>query len=288
MTQAAGEPFLELQPKLLSVAYRILGSAADAEEVVQDAFIRWQRADRSQVRSPEAFLTTIVTRLSFDRLALARTKREHYVGPWLPEPISSDWPGATGDPLTLSLAFMLLLEKLTPLERAVFVLHEAFDYEHKEIGAMLGRTEAACRQLLKRAKAKLKAERPVPEATSADNHEQLLKAFAEACYSGDVTKVCRLLKEDVTFYSDGGGKAAAALRPIVGRAAVGQFILSQMPRKAHLTAGIEGVNGRAAIVVRQTDGSVEDVLDLSIRNGLIDAVLAVRSPEKLHRLGHRP
>lgn len=275
--------FMEARPRLLGVAYRILGSAADAEEVVQDAFLRWQREPRNDVTSAEAFLVRTVSRLALDRLALARTQREVYIGPWLPEPIGASWPDTGADPDTISLAFLVLLETLTPLERAVFVLHEVFEYNHQEIGSFLDRTEGACRQLLRRAKEHIRAGRPRIQTSEAE-HERLLKAFVAACKSGEIDKLRELLAEDVTLWSDGGGRAPAAITPVIGRATLAKYLLAQMRRKMALSISLERINGKLAIVSRRPSGAVEDVLDLVSSCGLITAIYAVRNPEKLQKV----
>ncbi len=218
------DTFETLRPMLFQVAYRMLGTASDAEDVVQDAWLRYSRASSSGIGSPKAYLTTIVTRLCLDRLKSARAQREEYVGPWLPEPILTDvrlQPGGPEQSLALAesvtVAFMLLLETLTPEERAVFLLREVFEYTHDEIAAMLGTTAASCRQRLRRAKAHVAAGRPrFRPATEEKRH--LVGRFVSALRDGNAEALSRVLAEDVGLWGDGGGKVLAARRPVVGRA----------------------------------------------------------------------
>lgn len=272
--------FVAVRPRLLAVAYRLLGSAADAEEAVQDAYIRWQQASRDDVLSAEGFLVTTVTRLCLDRLALVRNAREVYPGTWLPEPVSTDWPGVGADMESISLAFLVLLETLSPAERAVFILHEVFDYSHAEVAEIVERDEATCRQILKRAKDRVKLRRP-RFPVSSDAHAELSAAFADACRSGDLPRLRDLLADHVTLWSDGGGKAPAALHPIGGADRVATFLLRQMRRKAGLTVAMEDVNGKPTIVARRDDGAIEDVVDLVADGDTIVAIYAVRNPDKL-------
>src|SRR5438046_1669519 len=196
---------------LFSIAYRMLGSVADAEDVLQDAFIRWQRASEGDIRSPKAFLVTIVSRLCINHLQSARVQREAYVGEWLPEPLVTE-PGSNASETvqvgeSVSMALLLLLERLTPGERAVFLLHEVFDYKHAEIAATLGLSEANCRQLLRRAQQHAQLARP-RFSTSTQEHTDLLERFYQAAGSGDMNRLISLLSSDVVMHTDGGGKAA--------------------------------------------------------------------------------
>ena len=201
------------RPLLFSIAYRMLGSASDAEDVLQDAWLRYRRADHVTIRSPKAFATTIVTRLCLDRLKSSRTKREEYLGPWLPEPILTSEAESPVDNLqrteSLTLAFLVLLETMSPEERAVFLLKEVFEYEHAEIASMLGTTIGNSRQLLHRSKERLKARRPRPSGT-AQSRRDVAARFARAFSSGDGSELANLLAADVGMWSDGGGKASAA------------------------------------------------------------------------------
>src|SRR5579864_4790740 len=212
--------FHQYRDLLFSIAYRMLSSAADAEDMLQETFIRWQQTSQAEIASPRAFLVTILSRLCLQQLESARARREQYVGQWLPEPI---FTGDHGDPSettrmqeSLSLAFLLLLEKLTPAERAAFLLHEVFDYEHAEVAKILGKTETHCRQLLRRARQHINDRRPRFDA-SPEQHKKLLDGFLAASACGELERLVSLLADDVVLYTDGGGKKGAALYPIEGR-----------------------------------------------------------------------
>jgi RNA polymerase sigma-70 factor, ECF subfamily len=277
--------FNEHRPLLFSIAYRMLGSAADAEDVVQDAWLRYRGAD--DVRSPRAFAATIVTRLCLDRLKSARTAREEYVGPWLPEPIltTEEGPDVTLQRSeSVTLAFLVLLETLSPEERAVFILREVFDYSHEEIAEALALTPANCRQLLHRAKGKIRNRPAHPR--DARTGAQVLGRFAEALKTGDARELTALLTEDVGFWSDGGGKVAAARRPLAGRAEVLNFLVG-----LHRTAiasgayasgsfSLQEVNGEPALLIRVGD-RLDSVFVLSIHDDRIAAMRVVRNPDKL-------
>lgn len=280
MMEPAVDAFETHRGHLFGVAYRMLGSATEAEDVVQEAFLRWQTAPRDQVRSERAFLTTVVTRLCLDQLKSARAQRETYVGPWLPEPVRTD---AQVDPETISVAFLVLLESLTPLERAVYLLHEVFDYAHAEVAQMVGRDEATCRQILHRARAHVLARRP-RFAPSKEAHARLLTGFMGALQSGDLDGLKRLLADDVVSYSDSGGKTHAARKPVRGADAVARLYLG-LTKKAPAGATVElaEVNGWLALVVR-VDGGVFDVITLESDGERIHAVHSVLNPDKLGRL----
>src|SRR5205809_1256945 len=217
------ETFESYRPYLFSIAYRMLGSAMDAEDMVQETYLRYQTTPAEPIRSLKAYLTTIIIRLCMVQLQLARRKREVYMGPWLPEPILTTTTPASGDPAervdieeSISLAFLVLLEQLQPFERAVFLLREVFEYEFAEIATMLGKSEVACRSSFSRAKHHLRAHRPRFPA-SRETHRQLLTSFLAAVQSGDMTTLTNLLSEQVILWTDGGGRTrTAALRPIDG------------------------------------------------------------------------
>src|SRR4030095_11294830 len=218
---------------LFSIAYRMLGSVADAEDAVQDAFIRWQRASEIDIRSPKAFLVTIVSRLCINHLQSARVQRESYVGEWLPEPLVTE-PGSNPSTIlqvdeSVSMALLLLLERLTPEERAVFLLHEVFDYKHSEIAAALSLTEANCRQLLRRAQQHVHLARP-RFRTPTREHAELLEGFYQAAGSGDMDRLLALLSSDVVLHTDGGGKAAALPLPLFGADKVARASVSGLKR----------------------------------------------------------
>jgi RNA polymerase sigma-70 factor, ECF subfamily len=277
------EVFGRYRPLLFSVAYGMLGSVMDAEDVVQEAFLRWQRTPRAEVRSPRAYLSAVVTHLSIDHLRSARARREEYVGPWLPEPMLTD--RASGEPAVvdeaLSMAFLVLLESLTPVERAVFLLREIFDYEYGEISRLVGKSEANCRQIARRARESVAARRPRFES-SPEQEESLTQSFLEACMGGDMDGLIALLSEDVTLYSDGGGKTRAALNPIRGADKVARFIagiLGKVP--PGFVVRRTRVNGRPGLVGYFGDGNPHSVVTLEVADGNIRAIHLVVNPEKL-------
>lgn len=284
------------RPFLFSIAYRMLGSASDAEDVVHDAWLRFRSADRSTIRSPKAFITTIVTRLCLDRLKSFRTTREEYIGPWLPEPVLTSELASPDSVVqqreSVTLAFLVLLEKLSPEERAVFLLKDVFEYEHAEIGAMLGMTAENSRQLLHRAKSRLAAGRPRLTGTT-ESRRAIAERFAGAFSSGDLSALTELLTKDADLCTDGGGKASAARRPIVGRDCVVEFLAGL--RRTALIAGLanevsmrtEDVNCEPALVLRVGE-RLESIFVFSIDDqGFIAAIRIVRNPEKLARIGRR-
>ena len=283
------ESFESYRHYLFAIAYRLLGSAMDAEDMVQETYLRYQTTPPETIISPKAFLTTIITRLCMDQLQLARRKRELYVGPWLPEPIST----AQAPELayveervdkeeSISLAFLVLLEQLQPMERAVFLLREVFEYDYGEIATFLGKSEAACRQALSRAKKHLSEHRPRFPA-SADTQRQLLSSFLQAVQAGEMTALMNLLAEDVTLWADGGGKVkGAATRPIYGRDAVARFSLGASRRflpEGYRTE-LDEVNGQPALVVR-ADGRAFLVLTIEVQAQQIRAVRLIANPDKL-------
>jgi len=275
------EVFDRNRPLLFSISYRMLGSVMEAEDVVQEAFLRWQQAPEDEVRSPSAYLSTVVTRLCIDRLRSAR--REQYVGPWLPEPLleEQEITGTADLDDSLSMAFLVLLESLTPVERAVFLLREVFDYDYPEIASLVGKSEVNCRQIASRARQSVAARRPRFES-SPEQEERLLDSFLRASLSGDLESLIALLSEDVTLYSDGGGKTQAALKPIYGADRVARF-LSGILEKAppDLAVRQTRVNGRPGLVGYFGDGSPQSVVTLEVGEGSIRAIRLVVNPEKL-------
>jgi RNA polymerase sigma-70 factor, ECF subfamily len=284
------EDFQTYRPLLFSIAYRMLGSASDAEDVVQDAWLRYSAAAPHDLQSPKAYLTTIATRLCLDRLKSARVAREQYVGPWLPEPLLTEGaPGperSTAVAESLTLAFMVLLETLSPEERAVFLLREVFEYSYSEIAGMLDQTPANCRQLFHRAKQRISERRPRFHPPDEEKR-RLVGRFVEAMRAGDGAELTRVLAEDVGFWGDGGGKAIAARRPVMGRDRVVNLLLG-IRRTApalgvpldKIAVDIVEVNGEPAMLIR-VDGQIEAVYACSMANGVIDGIRAVRNPDKL-------
>jgi RNA polymerase sigma-70 factor, ECF subfamily len=280
--------FDQYRSLLFSVAYRMLGSVADAEDMLQEAFIRWQQAPEQEIRSPRAFLITIISRLCINHLQSARTQREQYVGQWLPEPIVTS-PGS--DPLesirldeSLSIAFLLLLERLTPLERAVFVLREVFEYEYPELATVLGESEANCRQILHRARQHVTAMRPRFKA-SQQQKSALLDGFLQATKSGDLEGLVALLADDVVLHSDGGGKAVSAPNLIRGAKNVARGALGTLQKlmPKDLVFRLAQVNGEPGII-SYLEGKPFSVLTLMAGDGHIHTIYVVTNPEKLAHL----
>lgn len=277
----AAAEFDPLRPVLIRVAYRMLGSVADAEDVVQDAFLRWFDADRQTVREPEAFLRRIVTRLCLDQLKSARRKRETYVGSWLPEPFIEAEEGVDDD---VTLPLMMALERLSPLERAAFLLHDVFGVGFDEIAETLERDPAACRQLASRARTNVRAERPrfpVPK----ERGFEVATAFFTASRSGNLEELRSLLASDVTLYADGGGKASAATRPIIGLDKVMKFqeglarIFAEHASRIVRYAFINGLPGFVTV----ENGTLQTTA-LLIEDGKIAAMYVTRNPDKLQHL----
>jgi RNA polymerase sigma-70 factor (ECF subfamily) len=284
----------ELRPLLFSIAYRMIGSVSEAEDIVQEAFLRYHRAQPADVENPKAYLSAVTTRLAIDHLRSARARREEYVGPWLPEPLLSD-EGA-GDPSaqaeladSLSLAFLVLLERLSPVERAAFLLREVFAYPYDEIAEVIGKSEANARQLVSRARRHVDDERPRFDV-SREEHEELTDRFLEATQSGDTEGLMALLADDVYTYTDGGGKVQAARRPIHGRDPVARFMVG-IARPERGAAGITlhrvDVNGRPGRLMVDADGRPVGVLSLDVADGLVQTVRIVINPDKLTHL-HAP
>jgi RNA polymerase sigma-70 factor, ECF subfamily len=280
------DPLAPHRGRLLGLAYRMLGSRSDAEDVVQDAYLRF--AGAQDVRNAEAFLVTVVTRLCLDRLKSARAQREVYVGPWLPEPVF-DAEGLSAEAATeladdLSFALLLALDRLSPLERAAFLLHDVFDTPFSEVAAMLDRTEASCRQLASRARRAVRDERPAPTATP-DSHARLLQAFSDAVASGNVRQLAELLREDAVALTDGGGRKFAARNPIIGADKVARFFIGLAGKIAGQNVRIEPavINGAVGALL-YLDGELDLTLSMAISGEKIAAIYIVRNPDKLRHL----
>jgi RNA polymerase sigma-70 factor (ECF subfamily) len=277
------------RPRLTRLAYRMLGSVAEAEDVAQDAWLRWRRAEHGEgetIADPAAWLVRVTTRLCLDRLRAERATREAYRGPWLPEPLIEDM---AADPLEraedVSVAFLLALQRLSPLERAVFLLHDVFDEDYSAVAGALGRSEAACRQLAGRARAHVREARPRFEIPQ-DQLVRLAAAFANAARDGDTAALTEMLAKDAVLISDGGGKRPAALRPIIGR----ENVLSLMEGlRSHGNLDVRGelrlvrINGYPGLIVPLPDGPMTVTFEPDDA-GRIAAIFIVRNPEKLARL----
>jgi RNA polymerase sigma-70 factor, ECF subfamily len=285
------ESFETYRPYLFSIAYRMLGSAMDAEDMVQETYIRSSAPPKEPIRSLKAYLTTIISRLCMDQLDLARRKRELYVGPWLPEPILTATTSEAADPEkqvemaeSISLAFLVLLEQFQPFERAVFLLREVFEYEFAEIAAILGKNEAACRRSFSRSKLHLREQRPRFPA-SRETHRQLLESYVQAVETGEMKTLISMLSEDVILWTDGGGKIkTAALRPISGRDAVARFSVGTrrfLPANYYME--LAEVNGQPAVIIRAGDQTFS-VITIDVEAEHIRAVRVLANPEKLARV----
>jgi RNA polymerase sigma-70 factor, ECF subfamily len=281
--QDAASSFDPLRPKLIRIAYRMLGSVADAEDVVQEAFLRWIDADRLAVREPEAFLRRVVTRLCLDQLKSARHRRETYIGPWLPEPVVETAEEEIDD---VTLPLMLALERLSPLERAAFLLHDVFGVRFDEIAETIGREPATCRQLASRARTHVRAARPRFHMPNERGLE-IAAAFFAASRGGDMQQLRSLLAADVTAYADGGGKTPAAMQPIVGLEAVMQVHASLVRIFAEKMSRIVRygfINGLPGFVTIE-QGDILQTTALEIEDGKIVGIYVMRNPDKLRHLG---
>jgi RNA polymerase sigma-70 factor (ECF subfamily) len=291
---ARDDPAAAFEPHrayLRGLAYRMLSSMAEAEDAVQDAYIRWHRIGakaRAAIENPRAWLSKATTRLCLDRLKSARAQRESYIGPWLPEPVIE--PEAGEDPAELaqdlSVAFLLLLERLSPLERAAFLLHDVFEMSFAQVAEVLRRDEAACRQLATRARKHIETGRPRFDA-KAEDQARIAAAFMAAAGSGDPAQLAHLLAEDAVFVSDGGGKVRAALNPILGRDKIIAFVLG-VQKKLPFPDGTEYrpaiINRLPGFLIVRPDGTIVQTLSFEIQDGVIHRVYAVRNPDKLRTL----
>lgn len=277
--------FEEHRPVLQRLAYRMLGSLSDADDILQEAYLRWSREERGDVDNPRAYLSSVVTRLCIDRRRTIEARKETYIGPWLPEPIveTSDAAARVEATESVSMALLVVLESLSPTERAAYLLRQVFDYEYAEIARVLQQSEANCRQLVSRAEKRIAERRPRFEATP-EEASQITDAFVHSCVTGDLAGLTRLLAADAVSYSDGGGKVLAALAPINGADRVARFFIGLM-KKAPL--GLEfrrvQVNGLPGVMVL-LGSEILHVLTLDIIDGRIANVYVVRNPDKLARI----
>jgi RNA polymerase sigma-70 factor, ECF subfamily len=287
------EAYVDLRPLLFSIAYRMLGRVSEAEDVVQEAFVRYQRAlgDDATIESPKAYLSAIVTRLAIDHLRSARARRETYVGEWLPEPLVTD-EGA-GDPAvhaeqadTLSMSFLVLLERLTPVERAVFLLHDVFGYDFEEVGKIVRRTPATCRQNAVRARRFIAENRPRFDTDEAERDELVSRFFA-AAERGDLNGLIELLAEDVIVHGDGGGKVPQWYEPIVGADKVARLFARMGRQTGTLGATFEPhrINGQPGVIFRGPHGGVFSVMSIEVVDGRVATIRSVVNPDKLGHLG---
>lgn len=300
MTVNPAESFEPLRRRLLGLAYRMLGSMADAEDAVQETYIRWHAANRDNVSDPKAFLMTTTTRICLDMLTSARARREQYVGPWLPEPVE-DGKALAPDSRTelaedLSIALLLTLERLSPLERAAFLLHDVFDFSFAEVAAALQRSEAACRQLAARARAHVRAVRPRGTAALLarpeeiePKHAALMSAFVTAARSGDLHALTQMLASDVRVVTDGGGKASAALNVIEGADHAARFTIGATRKgwRDDFTVRPAVINGLPGLIVESSEGPVQTAA-FEFDGEVIRALYVVRNPDKLRHLAAPP
>jgi RNA polymerase sigma-70 factor (ECF subfamily) len=283
-SEADAAVFEEWRSLLFGIAYRMLGSAADAEDMVQEASVRWIGRSDEPVRSVRAYLVTIVTRLCIDQLESAHATRVTYSGPWLPEPVVVDESAAVEQADSLSLAFLVLLEELTPPERAAYLLHDVFGYTFEEVARSLGRTPVSCRQLATRARARIEERRHRFDADLRHGRE-LTDRFLKACTTGDLSGLLSLLSDDVVVWTDGGGKARAAMRPVVGPARSSRFLINVAKRVVGLPRDVI-LNGQPGAVIVD-NGALIAAIVLDIMEGRIVGVRVVTNPDKLQRLGEQ-
>lgn len=285
---AVDDEFGQHRPGLARLAYRMLGSLADADDVVQEAYLRWTREDRSAVKSPRSYLYSVVTRLCIDHRRAVDARKESYVGPWLPEPVvepeSADPAGRLEAAESVSLALLVVLESLSPVERAAYLLRRVFDYGYDEVAAILGKSEPNCRQLVRRAEEHVRERRPRFDPAPGEA-ERLTGEFLQACATGDLDGLVRILAADAVLYSDSGGKVSAARVPIAGAERVARFLLG-VSKKTPPGTEVRRVrvNGRPGVVVLEA-GRVADVITLDVADGRVTACFVVRNPDKLARVG---
>lgn len=270
---------------LFAIAYRMLGSVTDAEDMVQETFLRWQQISEA-VEFPKTYLSKIITRLCIDYMRSARVKREQYIGIWLPEPIviqSRDSDNFVELADSLSISFLVMLESLSPIERAVFLLREVFDYEYSEIASIVGKSSANCRQILRRAKQSIKLQRPRLNNISLQQHEDITSKFLQAWTEGNIQDLLTLLADDVTYESDGGGKVAATFKPLQGSRKVARFLIAirQNQNFANLVHNVALVNGEPGII--NYADNLHSTISLKVVEGKIQSIFVILNPEKLKK-----
>jgi RNA polymerase sigma-70 factor (ECF subfamily) len=282
--------YRDLRPYAFAIAYRMLGSVSEAEDIVQEAFLRLNTAQAAQLVLPKAYLAKITTRLAIDALRSARITRQSYYGPWLPEPLADDYATDAADRAamadSLTMAFLVVLEKLSPVERAVFLLHDVFDFDYPEISTILDKNEANCRQLASRARRRLQDDKPRFQA-SREQRERLAERFFAACQGRDINGLVELLAGDAVFYGDGGTKGTGVRRPIYGRDGVIKLIVAWFRLNEQLGAQIRPVqiNGQPGARFLDPDGRLINVVSLDIVDDQIQTIRSVVNPDKLSHLG---
>lgn len=282
------ETFNQHRPLLFSIAYHMLGSVMDAEDMVQETYLRWQALDVSSIEAPKAYLSTIITRLCINQQTSAQAKREDYIGPWLPEPIVTDLnanpESAAQLAEMLSMAFLVILESLSPVERAVYLLRKVFDYDYADIAVMLGKTEANCRQIVSRVQRRLWSERPPIETPSEAEQQSLISNFLQAWTAGDLDTLLSLLAEDVVLHSDGGGKVAAARRLLVGSQDVCRLLIGiAKTAPKGIRVEVVRVNGQAGLM-SILNGQPVNVLVVELAAGRIRRIFNIVNPDKLQHI----
>lgn len=281
----AGDPFTTHRSLLFTVAYEMLGSAADAEDVVQDAWLKWDKVDRDEVRDPRAFLVRVVSRTALDRLRTVSRRREDYVGPWLPEPLVTARDVAEDVELadSVSIAMMLVLETLTPTERAVFVLREVFGLDYDELAEAVDKSPASVRQIAHRARSHVAARRPRGDV-KPEQARDVFEAFQRAVTTGNLQGLVDVLAPDVVMLGDGGGIKQALAHPVLGADKVSRLLMGGFGKFGAITFSPVDINGRPALIVH-LDGEVDSILTVEVEDGRVTGVYAVRNPEKLSRIG---
>jgi RNA polymerase sigma-70 factor (ECF subfamily) len=279
------DTFTNFQPRLFSIAYRMLGVATEAEDMVQEVFIRWHDAEQGAILNPEGWLTTVMTRLCIDRLRVLQKQRETYVGPWLPAPLGDEsLEGKLMMADSVSFALLVVLERLSPVERAVFLLREVFGYGYEQIGEMVERSAVNCRQLFSRAKKQLD-QHTTRFPSQPETHDRLFAQFVTSCQSGDMNALLGVLAEDITVWSDGGGKVAAAMRPIHGADKAARFLLGLTKiATPSITVALKKVNGQSATVAYENGVPIATFLP-QYEGGKISAIYITRNPDKLRHIG---